>query len=52
MSGLNAYVWTEKRGGDSPPEVVRSTNFVFWEIQHTVVNGTKDRKSVFNITSE
>jgi hypothetical protein len=26
--------------------------FFFWEIQHTVVFGTKDRKSVFNSTSE
>jgi hypothetical protein len=32
--------------------LMRHLEFFFWGKQHTVVNGTKDRKSVFNSTSE
>jgi hypothetical protein len=58
-------VWTQTESSARKPRmeaVLRSRaehqflrcqpQICFWEIQHTVVYGTKDRKSVFNSTSE
>ncbi len=33
-------------------KLILTPQFFFWEIQHTVMYGTKDRKSVFISTSE
>jgi hypothetical protein len=37
-------------GSETEEEALRRSRVEFWEIQHTVVNGTKDRKSAGNST--